>query len=318
MKKILVTGGAGFLGYHISKRLKEQGHAVVIMDNLNDYYAVSLKNLRVNELNKMGVSFIRADITSSIALDTSFTMHKFDTVIHLAAQAGVRYSLINPQAYIHSNVLGTTEILEASKRHGIDHFMYASSSSVYGGNTAYPSSESDVLATPLSLYAITKQTNERQVELFTGQTGIPSTGLRFFTAYGPMGRPDMAYWTFTEKLLAGEPLPLYRGGLSRDFTYCDDVSEAVVRLLVTPRATHRVINIGNNRPAPVMRMINILEDLTGCNANIDLREMPLTEPMLTCCNNDLLFETTGFRPETDLRTGLEEFVKWYTKQRQFT
>lgn len=318
MKRILVTGGAGFLGYHITKKLKEEGHYVVIMDNMNDYYDVTLKTQRVKALSQIGVPFIKADITHSSALDSAFALNQFDTVIHLAAQPGVRYSLVNPQAYIHSNILGMTEILEVSKRHEVDHVMYASSSSVYSGNTTYPSSETDVMQTPLSLYAITKQTNEMQAELFSDQTNIPTTGLRFFTAYGPMGRPDMAYWAFTEKILAGHPIPVYRGSLSRDFTYCGDVAEAVVRLLVIPRAIHRVINIGNNRPAPVIRLVNILEDLLGRDAHIDVLERPCSEPIRTCCNNDLLFELTGFRPETDFRYGLEQFVTWYTQYHKVT
>lgn len=315
MKKILVTGGAGFLGYHISHLLKHQGHHVVILDNLNDYYDVALKNKRVEELVKIGIPFIRADITNAAALDSAFALHKIDTVIHLAAQAGVRYSLINPQAYIHSNVLGTQEVLQASKRHQVEQVLYASSSSVYGGSPMPEFSEQDPLKTPLSLYAITKQTNEQQAELFTAQTNIPTLGLRFFTVYGPMGRPDMAYWNFTEKLLVGEPLPIYKGDLWRDFTYCGDVAEAVARLLVTPRGSHRVVNIGNNNPAPVMRLVNYLEEFTGKTAHIEAKDRPSTEPMRTCCNNDLLYELTGFRPETNLLTGVEKFVSWYVKNR---
>ena len=315
MKKILVTGGAGFLGYHISHLLKQQGHTVVILDNLNDYYDVGLKNKRVEELIKLGIPFVKADITNAGALDSVFMQHQIDTVIHLAAQAGVRYSLINPQAYIHSNVLGMTEILQASKRHQVEQVMYASSSSVYSGSLSPEFSEADILKTPLSLYAITKQTNEQQAELFTAQTKIPTLGLRFFTAYGPMGRPDMAYWTFTEKLLAGEPLPVYKGDLRRDFTYCGDVAEAVARLLVVPRGNHRVVNIGNNNPAPLMRLVNYLEEFTGRTACIEMRDCPSTEPLLTNCNNDLLYELTGFRPETNLLNGIEKFVTWFMKNR---
>jgi UDP-glucuronate 4-epimerase len=315
MKKILVTGGAGFLGYHISHLLKQQGHHVVILDNLNDYYDVGLKNKRVEELVKRGIPFVKADITNAGALDSAFTQHQIDTVIHLAAQAGVRYSLINPQAYIHSNVLGMTEILQASKRNQVEQVLYASSSSVYGGGSNTEFSELDSLKTPLSLYAITKQTNEQQAELFTAQTNIPTLGLRFFTAYGPMGRPDMAYWTFTEKMLAGKPIPVYRGDLWRDFTYCGDVAEAVARLLVVPRGSHRVVNIGNNNPAPVMRMVNHLEYLLQTRASLDFLECPSTEPMRTNCNNDLLYELTGFRPQTGLLTGLEKFVTWYKENR---
>jgi UDP-glucuronate 4-epimerase len=315
MKKILVTGGAGFLGYHISHLLKTQGHDVVILDNLNDYYDVGLKNRRVEALVKLGIPFVKADITNAGALDSVFAQHQIDTVVHLAAQAGVRYSLINPQAYIHSNVLGMTEILQASKRHQVEQVLYASSSSVYGGGRTVEMSEQDTLKTPLSLYAITKQTNEQQAELFTAQTNIPTLGLRFFTAYGPMGRPDMAYWTFTEKMLAGEPIPVYRGDLWRDFTYCGDVAEAVARLLVVPRGSHRVVNIGNNNPVPVMRMINHLESLLNVRSSLDLLPCPSTEPIRTNCNNDLLFELTGFRPQTGLHTGLERFVTWYKENR---
>jgi len=315
MKKILVTGGAGFLGYHISHLLKQQGHHVVILDNLNDYYDVGLKNKRVEELVKLGIPFVKADITNAGALDSAFAQHQIDTVIHLAAQAGVRYSLVNPQAYIHSNILGMTEILQASKRHQVEQVLYASSSSVYGGGHNVEMSELDTLKTPLSLYAITKQTNEQQAELFTAQTKIPTLGLRFFTAYGPMGRPDMAYWTFTEKMLAGKPIPVYKGELWRDFTYCGDVAEAVARLLVVPRGNHRVVNIGNNNPAPVMRMVNHLESLLHVRASLDLLECPSTEPMRTNCNNDLLYELTGFRPQTGLHSGLEKFVNWYKENR---
>jgi UDP-glucuronate 4-epimerase len=315
MKKILVTGGAGFLGYHISHQLKQQGHHVVILDNMNDYYDVSLKNQRANALIKLGIPFVKADITNAGALDSAFAHHEIDTVIHLAAQAGVRYSLINPQAYIHSNILGMNEILQASARHNVEQVLYASSSSVYGGGRSTEMSELDTLKTPLSLYAITKQTNEQQAELFTAQTSIPTLGLRFFTAYGPMGRPDMAYWTFTEKMLAGEPIPVYGADLWRDFTYCGDVAEAVARLLVVPRGNHRVVNIGNNNPAPVMRMINHLEFLLRVRARIDFQKCPATEPTRTNCNNELLYELTGFRPQTGLQEGLEKFVTWYKESK---
>lgn len=311
MKKILVTGGAGFLGYHISKRLIQQGHDVVVVDNMNDYYDVSLKKARTTELTQLGIPCVEVDITNGADLNAVFMDHQIDTVIHLAAQAGVRYSLINPQAYIRSNILGMAEVLEACKRHNVSQVLYASSSSVYGSSAKSEFNECDQLATPLSLYAITKQTNEQQAELFTAQTNIPTLGLRFFTAYGPMGRPDMAYWRFTEKILVGEPLPVYRGDLWRDFTYCEDVVEAVVRLLVVPRGTHRVVNIGNNNPVPVMRLINHLESILNIRSKLELLDCPSTEPSRTNCNNDLLYELTGFRPETNLHTGLERFVTWY-------
>jgi UDP-glucuronate 4-epimerase len=279
---------------------------------MTDYYSVPLKFLRFDELRaNRRVSAYRHDINDQKAMKSLFACHQIDTVIHLAAQAGVRYSEVNPAAYATANLLGTTNMFEYAKQFSVKHVLYASSSSVYSGSTEMPYREDMVLARPLSYYAITKLTNEMMAEHLTRTSGIPTTGLRFFTAYGPMGRPDMAYWKFTEDILAGRTIKVYGdGNVMRDFTYCDDVTRAVELLLDTPSGD-QVYNIGNSQPEKVTGMIAILEELLGKRAIIESTPLPASDPAMTFCDNTKLHEATGFRPSTSLRYGLEQFVTWY-------
>lgn len=311
MRNILITGGAGFLAFHITQQLlKDPCNFVILVDNLNNYYTPSLKYIRIDTLtaNPRCVKYIQ-DITDPTGLSAIFKTHKPNVVIHLAAQAGVRYSEINPIAYATSNLLGTTVVFDISKRHNVEHVMYASSSSVYGGSHDLPYNESSRLSQPLSFYAVTKQANEMTAKSFTTLTGIPSTGLRFFTAYGPYGRPDMAYWSFTESILANKPITLYNGA-QRDFTYCADVAIAVEKL-INVQSDHQIYNIGNNSPVQVSDMISILENLLGRPANVQRASLPASDPLITACDNTKLYQATGFRPSTSLADGLKQFVTWY-------
>ena len=313
MRTILITGGAGFLGYHISKRLlADPDTQLVIVDVLNDYYSVPLKFLRYDELRTHPqITAYPLDINDTRSMQAVFTKHQPSIVIHLAAQAGVRYSEVNPAAYATANVLGTTNVLEYAKKYGVEHVLYASSSSVYGGSMATSYSEDMLLPVPLSYYAVTKRTNEMSAELFTRTSGIPTTGLRFFTAYGPNGRPDMAYWKFTEDILAERPIKVYGHGLvMRDFTYCDDVAEAVARLLLQGNGS-QIYNVGNHQPEKVTNMIDILSELLGKKAIVETAPLPAADPLRTCCDNTKLFRATGFKPTTSLLSGLTEFVNWY-------
>lgn len=311
MRNILITGGAGFLAFHIAQRLLEDpSNFVIMVDNLNDYYSTALKFIRFDTLaTHPRCKTYRQDITDSIGLNAIFKMHTPNVVIHLAAQAGVRYSEVNPIAYATSNMLGTTVIFDAAKRHNVEHVLYASSSSVYGGSHDLPYHEGIQLTQPLSFYAVTKQANEMTARSFTTQTGIPATGMRFFTAYGPYGRPDMAYWTFTENILAGRPITLYNGA-QRDFTYCTDVAIAVEKLMTVPDG-HQLYNIGNSSPVHVSDMISILEHRLGIKANIQHAPLPTSDPLLTVCDNTKLYDAIGFKPSTSLVDGLDAFVTWY-------
>lgn len=311
MRNILITGGAGFLAFHIAQRLLEDPqNTVILVDNMNDYYSTTLKFIRMDKLSTHErCSTYRLDITDPVGLDAIFRKHKPEIVIHLAAQAGVRYSEVNPIAYATSNMLGTTVVFDVSKRHDVKHVLYASSSSVYGGSHDLPYHEGIQLTQPLSFYAVTKQANEMTAKSFTTQTGIQATGMRFFTAYGPYGRPDMAYWTFTENILAGKPITLYNGAY-RDFTYCDDVAITVERLMDVS-GDHQIYNIGNNSPVQVSDMISILENRLGVNAIIQRAPLPTSDPLVTACDNTKLYEATGFRPSTKLEDGLDAFVTWY-------
>ena len=328
MTKVLVTGAAGFIGYHLSERLLARGDAVVGVDNLNDYYSVELKEARLSRLQaRDGFSFVRGDVAETRALETCFLTHRPDAVVHLAAQAGVRYSLSHPHAYVEANLVGFVNILEACRHAEVRHLVYASSSSVYGANTNYPFSTRDSVDHPVSLYAATKKSNELMAHCYSHLFDIPTTGLRFFTVYGPWGRPDMAAFLFTRAILAGEPIEVFNyGDMQRDFTYVDDIIEGVVRVLDRPpqrvpgpvgddpsrsNAPYRVYNIGNGAPVPLMDMIGALEDALGAQAEkrllpIQPGDVPATHADVTALQRD-----TGFRPATDIRTGISRFVQWY-------
>lgn len=328
--KILVTGAAGFIGMHVSQLLLARGDQVVGVDNLNDYYDPTLKENRLARLKpKPGFRFEKLDVADRDGMEKLFRAERFDRVVHLAAQAGVRYSLVNPQAYIDSNVVGFTNILEGCRHHGVQHLVYASSSSVYGGNTAMPFSEHHNIDHPVSLYAATKKANELMAHTYSHLFGLPTTGLRFFTVYGPWGRPDMALFLFTRAMLAGEPIKVFNHGkMVRDFTYVDDIAEGVVRTLdrvATPdpafdaaapdparsNVPYRVFNIGNNAPVTLMEFIEAIEAAVGRPA---LKEfLPLQDGDVPATYADVseLEAWTGFRPRMPVPEGIGRFVAWY-------
>lgn len=327
---ILVTGAAGFIGSHVATRLLEQGHAVVGFDNVNDYYDPALKRARLARLAaNAGFSFIEASLHDRAAVDEAFARHGFRHVVHLAAQAGVRYSAINPYAYGEANLTGFLNILEACRRTGVAHLLYASSSSVYGANTAMPFSVHQNVDHPLSLYAATKKANELMAHAYAHTYGLPCTGLRFFTVYGPWGRPDMAMWIFTKAILAGEPITLFNHGrMRRDFTYVDDVVEAVVRLVPRPAARnpdwsgaapdpatsmapYRVFNIGNNAPVELMDMVATLENALGRKAVTRLAPLQVGDVPETYADVSALMAEVDFRPATPIAVGIQRFVDWY-------
>lgn len=325
-KACLVTGAAGFIGYFLSRKLLEQGCRVIGMDNLNDYYDVSLKQARLELLKPFErFTFIRGDISDREAVAGTFAQYRPDIVVNLAAQAGVRYSLENPQAYIQSNIIGFFNILEACRDHPPQHLVYASSSSVYGANKKVPFEEADFVDHPVSLYAATKKSNELMAYTYSHLYKIPATGLRFFTVYGPMGRPDMAYFGFTQKYFAGEPIRIFNNGdfandLYRDFTYIDDIVEGITRLLGSPPADavpHRVFNIGNNSPEKLMVFIGTLEKCLGKALGREAVFTKIFEPLkagdvpATYASTDLLQQAVGFKPNTPLAVGLQKFADWY-------
>lgn len=310
MRTILITGGAGFLGYHVAKRLlADPNNHVVLVDNMNSYYSTSLKFLRLdtNAAHPRCTTY-RHDITDAVGLNVIFYHHKPEVVIHLAAQAGVSYSVVNPVSYAKSNMLGTAVVFDVAKNNEVKHILYASSSSVYGGLTP-PWSESMQLEMPLSFYAVTKQANEMTASSFTTNTSIPTTGLRFFTVYGPYGRPDMAYWKFTDAILTGQPITLYPDTV-RDFTYCDDVALAIEKLIDKPDG-HQLFNVGNSSPVPVADMISILETRLGIEANIQYGIRPASDPLYTAADTSKLYGAIGWKPDTSLSDGLDAFVTWY-------
>jgi UDP-glucuronate 4-epimerase len=370
-RTILVTGIAGFIGYHVAKRLVEDGWNVVGIDNCNDYYDPSLKHARLAQLSK-SVTFYLGDIEDKGLIESIFETHNPELVCHLAAQAGVRYSLDNPDAYISSNIVGFLNILEACRHHKPRHLFYASSSSVYGANTDVPFRTTDRVDQPVSLYAVTKRSNELMAYCYNHLYQIPCTGLRFFTVYGPWGRPDMAYFSFAEKILAGEPINIYNhGNLSRDFTYIDDIVESIIRLIGAVdthddqvrasrwlaregasddamqahaddvmrtddairahdddairahdddamRASHRLAptyNIGNGAPVNLLEFVQTLEQELGMPAIKEYVDMQPGDVATTWADCEELFELTKFRPQTDLRTGLQRFVAWYREYR---
>ena len=323
----LVTGAAGFIGMHCSARLLAQGHQVIGIDNLNDYYDPRLKQARLAQLTSQpGFRFMEMDIANRDALEKLFAEVRPERVLHLAAQAGVRYSLKNPHAYVQSNLVGFVNILEGCRHHGVQHLVYASSSSVYGGNKKLPFSETDRVDNPISLYAATKKANELMAHTYSHLFGIPATGLRFFTVYGPWGRPDMAAFIFTKAILAGRPITVFNHGkMERDFTFIDDIVQGVVRALDRPpvsepaqgnsafemSAPYRVLNIGNHNPEPLTEFISAIEDALGVKAKQDLQPIQPGDVPATYAETSSLRALTGFAPETPLREGIAKFVRWY-------
>ena len=318
-KTVLVTGAAGFVGSYVAARLAGMGHRVVGCDNFNDYYDPQLKHDRVAALlQPAGVECEKIDIADAAQLRALFERVRPELVVHLAAQAGVRYSLQNPDAYIQSNLVGFGNILEACRHHQVEHLLYASSSSVYGSNAKVPFSEADQVDEPVSLYAATKKANELMAYSYSHLYGFPATGLRFFTVYGPWGRPDMAYFSFTEKMLRGEKIPVFaEGKLTRDFTYIDDIVEGVVRLLFKPqpagtgKARHAVFNIGNNQPVMVLDFVRTLERVLGTEAVLDFQPMQAGDVPATHADTGRLQAWVGYKPATPLETGLTRYRDWY-------
>ena len=324
-KKILVTGAAGFIGSFLSKRLLDAGHTVVGFDNMNDYYDVSLKEARLDILDKYDkFTFVKGDLADKAVVDSLFEENGFDIAVNLAAQAGVRYSITNPQAYINSNIIGFFNILEACRHYPVEHLVYASSSSVYGTNKKIPYSTDDKVDNPVSLYAATKKSNELMAHAYSKLYKIPSTGLRFFTVYGPMGRPDMAYFGFTNKLVKGEKIQIFNyGDMKRDFTYIDDIVTGIVNVMKkAPEETedgahYKVYNIGNNKPENLLYFVETLEKclmkegIITKPAEKELLPMQPGDVYQTYADVDELIKDFGFKPSTTLEQGLGEFAKWY-------
>ena len=322
MKKILVTGAAGFIGYHLSKSLLDDGYTVVGIDNLNDYYDVRLKEHRLSKLNVyQDFRFIKGDISDKSLIEGIFAEEKFDIVVNLAAQAGVRYSITNPDAYIMSNIIGFYNILEACRHNPVEHLVYASSSSVYGNQMKTPFSTSDDVSKPISLYAATKKSNELLAYTYSHLYKIPTTGLRFFTVYGPMGRPDMAYFGFTDKMIKGQKIQVFNNGdLKRDFTYIDDIVTGIRKLMALPPEGDEpsdVYNIGNNKPEDLLHFIEVLESclmnegIITANAEKEFLPMQKGDVYQTYADVAPLTEKVGFKPDTPIEKGLARFAKWY-------
>jgi UDP-glucuronate 4-epimerase len=330
MTKHLITGTAGFIGFHLAKRLLERGDEVVGFDNVNSYYSVELKRDRLAQLRDYhGFTFVQADLANQADVESVFRQHDFDRVVNLAAQAGVRYSLTNPRAYTESNLVGFLNILEACRHAKTPHLTYASSSSVYGGCTRMPFSTSDRVDHPLSLYAATKKANELMAHTYSHLYGLPTTGLRFFTVYGPWGRPDMALFIFTKAILEGRPIDVFNEGkMRRDFTYIDDIVEGVDRTSQqiaapdpnwnsddpnpsTSSAPYRVYNIGNNQPVELARFIEVIEQALGIKAKRNLLPMQPGDVPATYADIEALEAAVGFRPSTPIETGVQRFIDWY-------
>ncbi len=327
---ILVTGAAGFIGFHVAKRLLDRGERLLGIDNLNPYYDPKLKEARLAQLQKSrAFTFVHADVADTDTVQDLFGEYQPQRVVHLAAQAGVRYSVENPYAYIESNILGFQNILEGCRHNKVEHLVFASTSSVYGAHTQQPFSEHQAVDHPVSLYAATKIANEMMAHSYAHLYRLPVTGLRFFTVYGPWGRPDMALFKFTRGILAGEPIPVYnQGQMIRDFTYIDDVVEGVVRILdvipapnpdwksdrpdpATSNAPYRIYNIGNNRPVELLSYIAVLEKCLGKKAQLNLLPMQPGDVPSTMADVSDLEHATGFRPQTTVEEGIAQFVKWY-------
>ena len=328
--KILVTGAAGFIGMTTSLRLLARGDEVVGLDNLNDYYEVSLKENRLKRLTALpGFRFVKLDVGDRAGMEKLFAAEKFDKVIHLAAQAGVRYSIQNPHAYVDSNLVGFINVLEGCRHNQVQHLVYASSSSVYGGNTRMPFSEHDSVDHPVSLYAATKKANELMAHTYSHLYGLPTTGLRFFTVYGPWGRPDMALFLFTKAILEGRPIDVFNhGNMKRDFTYIDDIVEGVIRVMdrnaaanpeydpiaadpATSNVPYRVFNIGINNPLQLFDFIGAIENALGMKAEKRLLPLQDGDVPATYANTDLLNDWVGFVPGTSVEDGVGRFVSWY-------
>ncbi len=328
--KILLTGAAGFIGSTATLRLLARGDDVVGLDNLNDYYSVQLKRDRLARLTPYpNFRFVQMDVADRPGIEALFAKERFDRVIHLAAQAGVRYSLQNPHAYVDSNIVGFMNILEGCRHSQVQHLVYASSSSVYGGNTKMPFSEHDSVDHPVSMYAATKKANELMAHTYSHLFGLPTTGLRFFTVYGPWGRPDMALFLFTKAILEGRPIDVFNHGqMQRDFTFVDDIVEGVIRVLDrtaapdaayrpeqpdpgTSNAPFRVFNIGNHNPVPLLDFIACIEDAIGIKAQKNLLPLQDGDVPATYADVDALRDWVGFTPATDIRTGIGRFVAWY-------
>ena len=330
--KVLVTGAAGFIGFHLIKALLEanlsdEALLIVGIDNINDYYDVGLKQDRLNILNELSTpenfTFIKLDLADRDAIAEIFSTYRFDTVINLGAQAGVRYSIENPHAYVDSNVVGFVNILEGCRHHDIKHLIYASSSSVYGMNIKQPFTTADCVDFPISLYAATKKSNELMAHSYSHLYNIPTTGLRFFTVYGPYGRPDMAYFSFTKKILAGEPIDVFNNGdMQRDFTYIDDIVSGIIGIMkktpakqhsaiTTASAPYKIYNIGNNQPVTLRRFITAIEDACGKKANENLLPMQAGDVPITYADIDELVADIGFKPTVNIEDGITKFVDWY-------
>jgi UDP-glucuronate 4-epimerase len=331
--KVLVTGAAGFIGSHVALRLLARGDSVIGVDNLNDYYDPALKRARLARFgDKSGYTDVRADIGDRAAMAELFAKQRPDRVVHLAAQAGVRYSLTNPQAYIDTNVVGFGNILEGCRHAGVQHLVYASSSSVYGANTTLPFAVRQNVDHPLSLYAATKKANELMAHTYSSIFGLPTTGLRFFTVYGPWGRPDMALFLFTRNILEGKPVDVFNHGKhSRGFTYIDDIVEGIVRVVdatatpdpewsgtapnpSTSAAPYRIYNIGSNTATPLMRYIELIEQVLGRKATINYLPLQAGDVPDSCADVEDLMHAVGYRPTTPVEVGVRNFVEWYRRQ----
>lgn len=327
--KFLVTGAAGFIGFHVSGRLQEAGHQVIGIDNLNDYYDVSLKQARLDQLTSENFTFHKLDLADRDGMAALFANEKFDRVIHLAAQAGVRYSLENPHAYADANLIGHLNVLEGCRHNKVQHLLYASSSSVYGLNRKMPFSTDDSVDHPVSLYAATKKANELMSHTYSHLYDLPTTGLRFFTVYGPWGRPDMALFKFTKAMIEGKSIDVYNfGKMKRDFTYIEDIAEAIIRLQdVIPQADanwtveagspasssapYRVYNIGNSSPVELMDYITALEEAVGVEAVKNMMPMQPGDVLETSADTQALYDVIGFKPQTSVKDGVKNFVNWY-------
>jgi UDP-glucuronate 4-epimerase len=330
MTDVLLTGAAGFIGFHVAQRLMADGHRVLGLDNLNDYYDPTLKQARLDRLMpNAAFTFEQLDISDREAMSELFRLHRPARVVHLAAQAGVRYSLQNPHAYVEANLVGFMNVLEGCRHHGVEHLVFASSSSVYGANTRLPFSVHDNVDHPLSLYAATKKANELMAHAYAHLYALPSTGLRFFTVYGPWGRPDMALFVFARAILDDRPIDVFNEGrMQRDFTYVDDIVEGIVRVLAKPpapdptwsgdhpdpatsRAPYRVYNIGNDRPVELLRYIQVLEECLGRRARMNLLPMQPGDVPATRADVSDLARDIGYQPRTTVEEGVARFVQWY-------
>ncbi len=328
--KILLTGAAGFIGYHTTLNLLARGHEIVGLDNLNDYYDVNLKQARLGRLNgQPGFRFVKLDLADDAGMKALFAQEQFQRVVHLAAQAGVRYSLQDPHSYVRSNVTGTLNVLEGCRHNGVEHLVYASTSSVYGANTDMPFSPHRIADHPLSIYAATKRSNELMAHTYSSLFGLPTTGLRFFTVYGPWGRPDMALFLFTRNILEGKPIDVFNNGHHRrDFTFVEDIAEGVARACERPaqpspewdsgapdpsssRAPFRLYNIGNHQPVELMRYIEVIEECLGTKAEKRFLPLQLGDVPDTFADIDDLVRDVGYRPATPVEVGVRRFVDWF-------